>query len=129
MADEQLENNKKVVWEFVNTLLNERNPEKASELLGDPYVQHAHGVPDGKEAFVKEISENFLAPFPDARIEVKRYIAEGDLVVAQAHMTLVEGQPGLNSMEMFRVTDGKITEHWVSAAPIPEGDSNNSGAF
>ncbi|MET9994846.1 ester cyclase [Streptomyces mutabilis] len=123
------ERNKEVVREFVNTLLNDRNPEKASELMGNRYVQHVHGVADGREAFLKDIHENFLDAFPNARLEVKRLIADDDLVVCQSHIVLNSADPndrGLNSFDMFRLEDGGIVEHWVAAQPIPDTDPVNS---
>ena len=88
--------------------------------MGDRYIQHVHGVADGKEAFLKDIHEGFLDNFPEAKLEIKRLIAEGDLVVCQSHIVLVPGTSGLNSMDMWRLEDGKLVEHWVAASPIPD---------
>ena len=129
MADKSVqESNKQVVRDFVETLLNGRDPEKAAELMGDRYIQHVHGVADGREAFLKDIHENFLDNFPNAKLDIKRLIADDDLVVCQSHIVLNSADPndrGLNSMDMWRLENGKLVEHWVAAAPIPEGDSPN----
>ena len=123
------ESNKEVVRNFVETLLNGRDPEKASQLMGDRYIQHVHGVADGREAFLKDIHEGFLDNFPNAKLEIKRLIAEDDLVVCQSHIVLNATDPndrGLNSFDMFRVENGGIVEHWVAASPIPDTDPVNS---
>ncbi|MEV0688153.1 ester cyclase [Nocardia sp. NPDC050378] len=133
MADASVQaRNKEVVRQFVETLLNDRNPEKASELMGNRYIQHVPGVADGREAFLKDIHDHFLDPFPNARLEIKRLIAEDDLVVCHAHIVLNSADPadrGLASFDMFRLEDGGIVEHWVAAQPVPDGDPVNSNTM
>ena len=130
MAEKSVqESNKEVVRDFVETLLNGRDPEKASELMGDRYVQHVHGVADGREAFLEDIHGGFLDNFPNAKIDIKRLIADDDLVVCQSHIVLNSADPkdlGLNSFDMWRLEGGRLVEHWVAASPIPDTDPVNS---
>jgi len=67
-----------IVVKFYEAALNEKNPEKARAFLGDTYIQHNPHVPDGIEGFLRFIRFR-RERFPNARNEIKRVIAEGDL--------------------------------------------------
>lgn len=100
---------------------NERDVEGAMQYLGEVYTQHNPWVADGPEGFRRFIT--FLRDnFPDGRNEIKRVIAENDLVALHVHSRRVPGEPGRTIMDVFRVRDdGKIVEHWdvVQAIPSP----------
>jgi predicted SnoaL-like aldol condensation-catalyzing enzyme len=75
--------------------------------------------------FVKFFRENF----PEHRYEVKKVLAEGDMVVLHLH-----GMGGMNPygeqvVDFFRVQDGKVVEHWDVIQPIPEKSDNPNGVF
>ena len=107
------EANKKVVVDYMNMLFNEKNAAKAIERYADPnvYIQHNPKIPDGAEAMVKFL-EALTQDNPDARLEVKRVIAEGDLVMLHHHLTLKPDEPGLAVVDIFRLKDNRVVEHW-----------------
>jgi predicted SnoaL-like aldol condensation-catalyzing enzyme len=111
--------------------LDEKDAEKAREFLGDTYIQHNPEVADGPEGllrFVRFRRENF----PEAHNEVKRVIAEGDLVAVHVHSVLVPGTPGRMIVDIFRVDGDKVVEHWDVIQQIPERHFpplNDNGLF
>ena len=124
MAD--LQRNKAIVEEFVTTIVNEGDPQRAADLhMGDRYVQHDHGVADGKQAFVEFLS-GWAERMPEQRIEIKRMIAEDDLVAVHFHLQEKPGDPGTAAIDIFRLENEKIVEHWTVHMPVPtEGDPVN----
>jgi predicted SnoaL-like aldol condensation-catalyzing enzyme len=124
----QLEANKRTVLAFYEAGLNRKDFGAASALIGPRYVQHnpliADGV-DGFEAFVAYLRETF----PGLRAEVKRIFAEGDFVVAHVHGVRVPGQLGSAIVDIFRLEDGRIVEHWDVMQPVPEDAKNPNGMF
>ena len=126
------ERNKQLVRQFVTTMVNERNPEEAAELIGDRYISHAHGVADGREAFIASLHESFLDPFPHAHVDIKRLIAEDDLVVCHSHLVLDPTDPddrGSAQFDMLRVDATGIVEHWVAWTAIPDTDPVNTNTM
>lgn len=122
---------KELVLAFYETALNEKNAEKAAAFLGDAYLQHNPWVADGPEAFLRFV--RFRAErFPQSRNQVKMVIAENDLVALHVHSVLVPGTPGRHIVDIFRVENGKVVEHWDVIQDIPEQlfpPINDNGLF
>ena len=120
-----------LVLAFYEAALNEKNAEKAKTFLGNVYLQHNPMIADGPEAFLHFV--RFRAErFPQSHSEVKMVIAENDLVVLHVHSVLVPGTPGRHIIDIFRVEDGKVVEHWDVIQNIPEQlfpPINDNGLF
>ena len=118
MSDEGSSTPRDTVLAFYEAALNDKDVEKAERYLGDVYLQHNPHVPDGPEGlfrFIRFRRENY----PDARNEVKRVIADGDLVALHVHSVVVPGAPGRAIVDIFRVAEGKVVEHWDVIQEIP----------
>jgi predicted SnoaL-like aldol condensation-catalyzing enzyme len=62
-------------------------------------------------------------------VDFKRLIAEGDLVVVHSHNVPVPGTRGRAVIDIFRLEDGKIVEHWDVVQEVPETAKNNNTMF
>ena len=123
-----LEANKRVVLAFYELALNKMDFEAAAKHFGPRYIQHNPNAPDGIEGFRQFIAMR-KEKTPNARSEIKRVIAEGDLVVLHVHGVREPGQRGVAIIDIFRLENGKIVEHWDVVQPIPETPANNNGMF
>jgi predicted SnoaL-like aldol condensation-catalyzing enzyme len=123
-----LEANKKTVLEFYEAGLNQKDFEAAAKHFGPKYIQHNPGAPDGIEGF-----KGFLAflreKFPNSKSEIKRVFAEGDYVILHVHAVREPGTRGRAIVDIFRLDNGKIVEHWDVAQDIPEKMPHNNGMF
>ncbi len=117
MADDNL-SAREIVLAFYEAALNEKDIDKAKRYLGDTYIQHNPHVPDGPEGLFRFIQFR-RDRYPSARNEVKRVIAEGDLVALHVHSVVIPGTPGRQIVDIFRVEDGKVVEHWDVIQEIP----------
>jgi len=66
---------------------------------------------------------------PNKVFEVKRAIAEGDLVVTHSHVRQKPGDLGAAVMHIFRFENGRIVELWDLGQPVPEKSPNQYGMF
>lgn len=121
--------NRETVLAFYDLALNQHQPEAAvKRYIGDHYIQHNPRVPDGKQAFV-DFFKQWQQTNPTVRSYVKRVIAQGDLVVLHVHSKLTDDDRGRAIMDIFRLENGKIVEHWDVIQPIPETSANNNTMF
>jgi len=122
------EANKKTVLEFYEAGLNKKDFDAAAKFFGPHYIQHNPTAPDGIEGFKAFLS--FLREkFPDSRSEIKRALADGDYVILHVHSVREKGARGRAIVDIFRLENGKIVEHWDVAQEIPEKAANTNGMF
>jgi predicted SnoaL-like aldol condensation-catalyzing enzyme len=124
----QLAHNKRLVLDFYHKLIGEKDFEAARPYMGSEYRQHAPYAADGHEG-VAEWVRKFKESFPEHHYEVKKVIAEGDYVVLHLH-----GKSGLHPygesvVDIFRIENGKVVEHWDVIQPIPESADNANTMF
>ena len=127
--NEQLEANKKIIREWHELAIDQRKPEEAvAKYIGPHYRQHNPGATDGPESFIA-IVKGLTKTFPELRMEPKRIIAEGDYVVLHSHLILKPGDRGMAVVDIFRLENGKIVEHWDVVQEVPETSANNNTMF
>lgn len=127
-AAAQLAHNKKLVLDFYHKLIGEKDYEAARAYMGAEYKQHAPYATDG-HAGIAEWVRTFKASFPQHHYEVKKVIAEGDLVVLHLHGKSGPNPHGESVVDIFRIKDGKVVEHWDVIQPIPEHADNANTMF
>jgi predicted SnoaL-like aldol condensation-catalyzing enzyme len=120
--------NKKTVVEFYEKAINQKDFDAASKHLGPRYIQHNPTAPDGAEG-LKGFIGFLRAKFPGSKSEIKRVFAEGDYVILHVHAVREPGTRGRAIIDIFRLENGKIVEHWDVAQDIPEKPANSNGMF
>ncbi|VEF39118.1 Predicted ester cyclase [Bordetella bronchiseptica] len=121
--------NKDLVLAFFRMMFQDRDVEEAARrYLSPAYVQHNPYMADGVSPLV-----DFFLPYfeqnPEASVEIKRVIAEGELVVVHNLWKESPGDRGQAVVDIFRVQNGKIVEHWDVSQEIPENPANKNGMF
>src|SRR4051794_36416145 len=122
------EANKKTVLEFYEAGLNQKDFDAAAKFFGPHYIQHNPTAPDGIEGF-KAFLGFLREKFPDSRSEIKRAFADGDYVILHVHSVREKGTRGRAIVDIFRLENGKIVEHWDLVQEIPEKAANSNGMF
>jgi len=116
------------VLEFYQKLIGDKDFESARPYMGEIYRQHAPYAADGHEG-VAEWVRKFKESFPQHHYEVKKVIAEGDLVVLHLHGQRGPHPFGESVVDIFRIENGKVVEHWDIIQPIPESADNANSMF
>jgi predicted SnoaL-like aldol condensation-catalyzing enzyme len=122
------EANKKAMLEFYEAGLNKKDFDAASKYFGPKYIQHNPGAPDGIEGF-KSFLGFLRDKFPNSHSEIKKAFADGDYVILHVHAVREPGTRGRAIVDIFRLENGKIVEHWDVAQDIPETMPHSNGMF
>ena len=139
----KLDRNKDNVVAYYTRAFNDKEPEDAVDRYvgfdkpgqdldksGEPhlYIQHNPLAMSGAPAFIEFVNE-FTTAFPNYHVDIRRVIAECDLVVTHAVVTGAE--PDLADrrkvVDIFRLDEnGKIVEHWDVLAPLSPTSANGN---
>ena len=120
---------KEMVATFYRMVFEAHRVKEAFDLyVGPTYKQHNPRVPDGAAASIKFLGDRFETN-PQATNKIIRTLADGDLVAVHVHSTLNPDDRGRAIVDIFRVENDKIVEHWDVIQPVPEETANSNGMF
>ncbi|MBN1367501.1 MAG: ester cyclase [Dehalococcoidales bacterium] len=121
-------NNKEIIRRVYADIFNGRNLALIKDFIREDYIQHNPEVDNGIEGVVKYFNQLFTK-FPHFRIDIKRIIAEGDYVVVHTNAVGVDLPQGAAVVDIYRLENGKIVEHWDVIQPVPEKTANGHTMF
>ena len=128
-ADECHLKPKEVVTRFMNELYVQKNAREAFETWVAPdYIQHNPLAPNGRDAAIA-FFEPFFKSHPDASYSIKRIIADGNLVAVHSHAVFTPGERGFAVVDILRVENCKVAEHWDVVQAVPEKAANTNTMF
>jgi predicted SnoaL-like aldol condensation-catalyzing enzyme len=127
-AENEQEINKKIVTQFYQNAINDKNFTAAEPYLGPWYIQHNPLAQDGIEGF-KQYIEYLKSMYPQSHSEIKHIMADGDYVMLHVHSIKEPGNRGEAIIDIFRLEHHKIVEHWDVIQEIPTESANNNGMF
>lgn len=96
--------------------------------IAPDYVQHSSLAPPGREA-LKEFLDVVRRQSPEAVTHVKRSFVDGDHVICHTHVMRHPGDPGLAVVDIFRVANGMVAEHWDVLMEVPLNPVNTLPIF
>ncbi|MEM6431076.1 MAG: nuclear transport factor 2 family protein [Deinococcota bacterium] len=117
---------KDIVIGYMETVVNNQQIDDIDTFISPNLIQHNPNLPNGLEP-LRNFWMGFFVDVPEANFRIVRVIAENSLVAVHSHFTPVPDALGLAVVDIFRVEDGLIVEHWDVSMEIPaETASGNS---
>jgi predicted SnoaL-like aldol condensation-catalyzing enzyme len=114
---------------FLDLAMNRHQvPEAANRYLTETYIQHNPNVADGRQAFIDAFTV-FLKKYPERSWTPKRIFVDGDYVIVHGLYKNSGEERGTAAVDIFRIKDGKIAEHWDVLQPVPEKAANPHPMF
>jgi predicted SnoaL-like aldol condensation-catalyzing enzyme len=119
------DDNKALVLAGITGVFVDRDPTILDRLFSDDYKQHNPQIPNGTAA-IKSILEKLS---PDFRYQPGVVVADGDYVMVHGRYVGWGPKP-MVGVDIFRVANGKIAEHWdVLQEEVPAAQSANGNSM
>ncbi|MGO3885330.1 MAG: nuclear transport factor 2 family protein, partial [Mycetocola sp.] len=128
LTEQEQQNAALVTNFFTQVFVDGEYRQAADRFLSEDYIQHSPEVAGGAEGFISGMG-GFLDATPELSVSVKRVLAEGDLVLVHSHMVNAPGEQGSAVMDIFRVEDDVIAEHWDAVQAVPAESANGHTMF
>lgn len=120
--------NLQIVDEFLTLLYDKKQVREAFERhVSDHYIQHNPAAENGREAAIS-FFEGFLATSA-VHSSVKRMIVEDNMVAVHMHVQFGDDAPGFAVMDMWRLDNGKLVEHWDVIQEVPKTTVSGNSMF
>ena len=100
-------------------------PRNSSARITPSIIRGPPTEPEGLKAFLAFLREKF----PDYHSDIKRVFADGDYVILHVHNIPTPGSRGNAIIDIFRLENGKVVEHWDVRQEIPEQAANSNTMF
>ena len=102
--------------------------EAYAKFVGPGFKHHNPYFEGSAETLMTAMEENARAN-PNKTLDVKRTIAEGDLVAVHSHVRQKPDELGAAVVHLFRFEQGRIVELWDLGQPVSEESPNQYGMF
>jgi predicted SnoaL-like aldol condensation-catalyzing enzyme len=99
--------NKELVLEAVTSVFSNRNIDAIDQYFSSDYIQHNPAMPNGTEGLKHVIP---TLP-PDFKYEPATLVQSDDIVMVHGRFSNWFGKNYI-AVDIFKVTDGKLVEHW-----------------
>ncbi|HEY6977546.1 MAG TPA: nuclear transport factor 2 family protein [Chitinophagaceae bacterium] len=129
MNQQKLEDNKKLVTEFYQSLYGDKDSTAIDKYVADNIVEHNPLLQDGKD-WLKNSLRPFLANpnIEKTKVDIKQVAADGDKVWLLVRDVAPNGKE-FARVNIFRVENGKIAEAWKVSESVPAKSANKNTMF
>lgn len=120
--------NHELVMGLFAEVLNPLDSSAVDRFIAPDYIQHSQLAEPGRDA-LKAFLDFAKSQSPDAVHDLKRSFVEGDHVIVHYHVRRTPEDPGLAVIDIFRIENGLIAEHWDVLQDVPPQSPNPNSMF
>jgi predicted SnoaL-like aldol condensation-catalyzing enzyme len=128
VGSEQEERNRTVVFDFYEHIILNREYDRWPEFMRPDYIQHKPILVDGPQGVIDFMTENY-ARSRRHEPEILRSFVDGDWVCLHVQVHMEPYERDIAVMDIFRVQDGLLAEHWDVDQRVPLEAKNPNGMF
>lgn len=124
----QVHTNTELATDALTIMFDKLDTSVIDRYYSDNYIQHTPSIKDGKAGIIEAVAGMKAAKVSIDR-EIIRTLSEGDLVYVQSRVSF-GGSPENVVVDIFRIEDNKIIEHWdVMQDEVLKADSANGNGM
>ena len=121
------ENNKQLVMTAYQRIFGDLDVSAVDQYLSKDFIQHNPTTPDGPEG-VKQLVQMLVSQgVPKQAVEFKHVIADGDIVIVHSRYEMAGKE--WRFIDIYRVENGKLAEHWDAMMQMPDTRANGNQLF
>ncbi|MER9334201.1 ester cyclase [Mesorhizobium sp. M0293] len=120
-------NNEQIVTHAYQRIFGDLDISAVDDYMSKDFVQHNPTIADGP-AGVKQLVQMLISQGVDKqKVEFKHVIANGDIVILHTRYEMVGNE--WRFIDIYRVEDDKLVEHWDAMMQMPDTRANNNPMF
>jgi len=123
----QEEKNKQIVSIAYQRIFGELDTTAVDDYMSKDFIQHNPTIADGPEGVKALVKMLISQGIPKQKIEFKHIVAESDIVVLHSRYEMAGKE--WRFIDIYRVENGKIAEHWDAMMQMPDDRANNNPMF
>jgi len=128
MRTAQEQANLDIVMGLFEKVLRPLDSTHVDEFISPDYIQHSPLAEPGVQP-LKDFLDFVHAESPEASQTIHRTFVDGDHVVLHYHVRRFPEDPGMAVVDIFRVEDGMVVEHWDVLQEVVVGGPNPNPMF
>lgn len=118
---------KKIVTTAYQRIFGDLDASAVDEFMSKDFVQHNPTIADGPEG-VKQLVQMLASQgVPKQEIQFKHVVADGDVVILHSRYEMAGKE--WRFIDIYRVADGRLAEHWDAMMQMPDKPANNNSMF
>ena len=119
--------NKQIATTAYQRTFGDLDVSAVDEFISKDFVQHNPTIVDGPEG-VKSLLKMLVSQgTPKQKIEFKHVVAEGDVVFLHSRYEMAGRE--WRFIDIYRIENGKLAEHWDAMMQMPDTRANNNPMF
>lgn len=123
----QVEKNKQIVTTAYQRIFGDLDTTAVDDYMSKDFIQHNPTIADGPEGVKALVQMLASKGIQKQKIEFKHIIAEGDIVILHSRYEMAGKE--WRFIDIYRVMNNKITEHWDAMMHMPDNRANNNPMF
>ena len=123
----QVETNKQIATKAYQRIFGDLDVTAVDEYMSDDFIQHNPTVADGPEGVKALVQRLASQGIPKQKIVFKHVGAEGDIVFLHSRYEMAGKE--WRFIDIYRVENGKLAEHWDAMMQRPDESANNNLMF
>ena len=123
------EANKKLVTDFYQAFFGDKDTASVDKYVSDNIIEHSPILKDGKEYLKDMVRAFYTNPnIEKTKVEIKHTAVDGDMVWLMVKDVAPNGKV-FARVDIFRVQNDKIAEHWMVSQAVPKESENKNTMF
>ncbi|MBX3242278.1 MAG: nuclear transport factor 2 family protein [Chitinophagaceae bacterium] len=123
----QEEKNKQIATAAYQRIFGNLDISGVDEYMSKDFIQHNPTIADGPQG-VKALVQMLLSQgVSKQKINFKHIVSENDIVFLHSRYEMAGKE--WRFIDIYRIKNGKLAEHWDAMMPMPDEPANNNQMF